>query len=51
MTLVGLIARHGKDEKSIQNFVGKHESKNHLGDLGVDGRITLEWITEKDGKV
>jgi hypothetical protein len=27
--------------------VGKYEGKNHLEDLGVDGKLILEWILEK----
>jgi hypothetical protein len=30
-------------------LVGKSERKNHLEDLGVDGRITLEWMLRKYG--
>jgi len=26
-------------------LVGKPEGKNHLGDLGVDGRIIGKWIS------
>jgi hypothetical protein len=28
-------------------LIVKHEGKKLLGDLGVDGRIILEWILEK----
>jgi hypothetical protein len=28
-------------------LVGKPEGKNHLEDLGVDGRITLKWTFKK----
>jgi hypothetical protein len=24
-------------------LVGKPEGRNHLGDLGIDGRIVLKW--------
>jgi hypothetical protein len=30
-----------------QIFVGKPEGKNHLEDLGIDGRIILKWILRK----
>jgi hypothetical protein len=26
------------------------EGRDHLGDLGVDGRIILEWISGKQGE-
>jgi hypothetical protein len=28
-------------------LAGKREGKNHWGDPGVDGRITLRWIFRK----
>jgi len=37
--------------KEIRNahkiLVGKSERRNHSEELGVDGRIILEWIFEK----
>jgi hypothetical protein len=33
-------------------LVGKPEEKYHLEDIGIDGKITLEWISGKwSGKV
>jgi hypothetical protein len=41
-----------RDENSYKILVGKSERKNHSEDLGVDGRIILEWILQKQsGKV
>ena len=31
-------------------LVGKSEGKNHLQDLGLDGRIILNWIFRKWGR-
>jgi hypothetical protein len=33
---------HGRDEKCIQNFIVK--AGEHLGELGIDGRLILKWI-------
>ena len=38
---------NGGDESCLQSLVGKAEGRNHLKDLGVDGRIILIWIFEK----
>jgi hypothetical protein len=38
---------HGNDEKTYNILVGKPEGKNHLEDLDIDARITLEWTLGK----
>jgi hypothetical protein len=35
-----------RDEKSCRILVGNPERKNHLEDLGVDGKI-LKWVLQK----
>jgi hypothetical protein len=41
----GACSAHGGDEKCIQNFGWKTlREKSILKDVGVDGKITLEWI-------
>jgi hypothetical protein len=38
----------GKDEKSIQNFSRKPlKKRNHLGDLGVDGKMVPKFIVTR----
>jgi hypothetical protein len=35
---------HGREQKCIQAFDGETLKEiDHLGDLGVDGRIILKW--------
>jgi len=42
----------GDMRNAYKILVGKPEGKNHSGDLGVDGKIILEWILRKwDGKM
>jgi hypothetical protein len=43
----GTYRTHGKDEKGIEHFSRKYEGKSDLGNLGVDGGITLKWIIEE----
>ena len=43
----GACSAYGGEERRIQSFGGKPEGKNHLGDPGVDGRITLRCIFRK----
>jgi hypothetical protein len=41
---------YGRQERCIQGFGGENvRERNHLGDLGVDGRIIVEWILKKVG--
>jgi hypothetical protein len=46
----GSRSTHGRDEKCVQYFFEKPEGKRHSEDLGVDGRIMLEWILGKLGE-
>jgi hypothetical protein len=46
----GTYSTHEKNEKYIQNFIGKSEGKNHSEDLGVDGKKILEWMLGKYGE-
>jgi len=33
--------------KEIQGFVGKLKERDHLVDIGIDGRTVLKWILNK----
>jgi hypothetical protein len=35
---------YGGAERCMQGLVGKHEGRDHLEDLGINGRIILKWI-------
>jgi hypothetical protein len=42
----GSCSTHNSDEKYIKFSIKKPEGRDHLGDLGIDGRIILELITK-----
>jgi hypothetical protein len=44
----GVCSTHGRDEKFRQYFGWKKlKGRDHSEDLGVDGRIILDWILGK----
>jgi len=47
MRLAGHVARMGEERGMYRVLVGKPEGRNHWGDLGVDGRIILGWISRR----
>jgi hypothetical protein len=47
MRLAGRVALMGAMRNPYNISVGKPERKNHLEDLGIDGKITLGWIIGK----
>jgi hypothetical protein len=38
------VASMGKFRNAYKTLITKPDGKNHLEDLGIDGRIILEWI-------
>jgi hypothetical protein len=49
---VGHVVRMGERTGAYMGLVGKPEGKNHVEDLGVDGRIILQCMLKKSfGKV
>jgi hypothetical protein len=47
MKWMGHVARMVERRGVYKVLVGKPEGRNHLEDLGVDGRILLRWIFRK----
>ena len=43
----GTCSTYGREERLIQDLVGKPEQKNHLEDPGVVGKIILRLIFRK----
>jgi hypothetical protein len=43
----GACGTYGAKRNAYRILVGKHEGKNHLEDLGVDGNIILKCIVQK----
>jgi hypothetical protein len=43
----GSCSSHGRDRNAYTIVVGKPEGKRLLGRLGVDGRLLLKWILDK----
>jgi hypothetical protein len=39
---------HGSEQKSIWDFERNSHAKDHLKDLGIDGRIILQWTSKKE---
>jgi hypothetical protein len=39
--------KHGEMRNAYESLFGEPEGKRHSEDLGVDGRIMLEWILGK----
>ena len=45
MRWAGHVARMGEERRCIESWWGSGRSRDHWGDLGVDGWIILGWIS------
>jgi len=51
MRWMGMWCIWGRGEVHMGFWLGNLRERNHLEDLGVDGRMTLKWISKKwDGR-
>jgi len=41
--------RHGRVRHAYKSWSEKLMGRDHLEDLGMDGKVTLEWMLEKLG--
>jgi len=44
---MGHVAHIGERRDACMVLVGKPEGKNHMEDLGIDGRTQLKWVFKK----
>jgi hypothetical protein len=51
MRWAGHVARMGEKRNAYRILMGKPQTKQPLGSLGVDGRVILKWILEKSDGV
>jgi len=47
MRWAGHVARMGEETGCIGSWWGNRRERDHWGDLGVDGRIILGWLSRK----
>jgi len=47
MRWAGPVARMGEERGRVGSWWGNGRERDHWGDLGVDGSITLGWISRR----